>query len=114
MSIKVSTSGAATEAVQRHLDRLVSEKFASRLFAKDHTLWGTAAEDESSKRLGWVEAAQVSAPLVDEVAQLRSDLAAKGVDRIVLCGMGGSSLAPEVMTRTAGLPLVVLDSTDPG
>lgn len=113
MTIKVSTSGAATEAVQRHLDALVDEKFASRLFAKDHTLWGEAAEDESSKRLGWVEAAEVSAPLVPEIAQLRSELNAKGVDRIVLCGMGGSSLAPEVMTRTAGIPLVVLDSTDP-
>src|SRR5690606_24154768 len=33
--------------------------------------------------------------------------------RIVLCGMGGSSLAPEVITRTYGVDLVVLDSTDP-
>lgn len=113
MSIKVSTSGAATEAVQRHLESLIDSRFASRLFAKDHTLWGAAAEDESSKRLGWVDAAEVSAPLVPEIVQLRDELNGKGVDRIVLCGMGGSSLAPEVMTRTAGIPLVVLDSTDP-
>jgi glucose-6-phosphate isomerase len=43
---------------------------------------------------------------------LRDEFAAKGVTRFVLCGMGGSSLAPEVITRTAGVELVVLDSTD--
>ncbi|MGO1545415.1 MAG: glucose-6-phosphate isomerase [Gulosibacter sp.] len=113
MGIKVSTSGNATEAAQRHLDRLVEEQFASRLFAEDGTLWGPAAEEESSKRLGWTKAAAVSEPLVPEILALKDTLNAKGVDRIVLCGMGGSSLAPEVMTRTAGIALEVLDSTNP-
>jgi glucose-6-phosphate isomerase len=36
-----------------------------------------------------------------------------GLDHIVLAGMGGSSLAPEVITRTAGTPLTILDTTDP-
>lgn len=113
MAIKVSTSGSASEAASRHLDRLVDEKFASRLFAEDATLWGPAAEDESSKRLGWTKAAAVSEPLVAEILALKDSLSAKGIDRIVLCGMGGSSLAPEVMTRTAGVTLDVLDSTNP-
>lgn len=113
MSLKVATSGAATAAVQAHLERLIEAKFASRLFAKDATLWGAEAQDESSRRLGWTNAAEVSQPLVAEVIQLRDELRASGVDRIVLCGMGGSSLAPEVMTRTAGLELTVLDSTNP-
>jgi hypothetical protein len=52
-------------------------------------------------------------PLVGEVERLRAELAAEGVDRVVLCGMGGSSLAPEVIARADGVPLVVLDSTDP-
>jgi len=51
--------------------------------------------------------------LVDEIVELRDELRARGLTRIVLCGMGGSSLAPEVITRTAGVPLVVLDSTHP-
>ncbi|MGB8650982.1 MAG: glucose-6-phosphate isomerase, partial [Mycobacteriales bacterium] len=37
----------------------------------------------------------------------------EGVDQVVLCGMGGSSLAPEVICRCAGVPLTVLDSTHP-
>ncbi|MDJ1371114.1 hypothetical protein [Gulosibacter molinativorax] len=113
MAIKVSTSGSATDAAKRHLESLVEAKFASRLFAEDPTLWGPAAEDESSKRLGWTNAAKVSQPLVPEIIALRDSLRAKGIDRIVLCGMGGSSLAPEVMTRTAGVELDVLDSTNP-
>ena len=113
MVIKVSTSGAATEAARRYLDQLVADRFASRLFAEDGTMWGEAAIEESSKRLGWTKAPEVSAPLVPEIVALREKLNAAGVDRIVLCGMGGSSLAPEVMTRTAGIALDVLDSTHP-
>ena len=46
-------------------------------------------------------------------AALRAELAAEGIDRVVLAGMGGSSLAPEVLAGTAGAQLTVLDSTDP-
>jgi glucose-6-phosphate isomerase len=112
-SLSVQTSGAARDAVDRHVPALVGDRFASQLFAQDPTLWGPAAEEESGKRLGWVEAAQVSRPLVAEITALREEFAAEGVDRFVLAGMGGSSLAPEVITRTAGVELFVLDSTDP-
>jgi glucose-6-phosphate isomerase len=50
---------------------------------------------------------------VDGILELRDALKAEGVTRIVLCGMGGSSLAPEVIAGTAGVELTVLDSTDP-
>jgi glucose-6-phosphate isomerase len=55
----------------------------------------------------------VSRPLVAEILALRENLVARGLNRVVLAGMGGSSLAPEVIARTAGVPLVILDSTDP-
>ncbi|MGO2113048.1 MAG: glucose-6-phosphate isomerase, partial [Pseudoclavibacter sp.] len=113
MSIAVSTSGAASDAVARNLPTLVADGFASRLFAKDATLWGEAAEAESSKRLGWTNAHDVSRELVDDIIALRDEFRAADVDRVVLCGMGGSSLAPEVITRTVGVELTVLDSTDP-
>ncbi|WP_125612104.1 glucose-6-phosphate isomerase [Specibacter cremeus] len=106
-------TGAALAAGELHLDTLVADRFASRLFDKDATLWGPDAESESAIRLGWVEAPAVSAPLVTEIAALRAEFAAEGVTHIVLCGMGGSSLAPEVITATAGVELTVLDSTDP-
>ncbi|WP_026554831.1 glucose-6-phosphate isomerase, partial [Arthrobacter sp. 35W] len=112
-SMSFVATGAALAAVEKHVDALVADSVASRLFAKDATLWGPEAEAESAIRLGWVEAAEVSEDLPEEIAALKAELAADGIDHIVLCGMGGSSLAPEVITATAGVELTVLDSTDP-
>ncbi|MEY3908167.1 MAG: hypothetical protein RLZZ90_74 [Actinomycetota bacterium] len=113
MGLKVVVSGTASAAVANSVPGLVADKVASRIAAKDFTLWGKDAEAESSIRLGWVTSATDSAPLVDSILALKAEFAAKGVTRFVLCGMGGSSLAPEVITRTAGVDLVVLDSTHP-
>lgn len=113
MGLKVVVSGTASAAVANSVPGLVADKVASRIAAKDFTLWGKDAEAESSIRLGWVTSATDSAPLVESILALKAEFAAKGVTRFVLCGMGGSSLAPEVITRTAGVDLVVLDSTHP-
>jgi glucose-6-phosphate isomerase len=94
--------------------QLVSEQVASKLAAADPTLWGPDAQPEASCRLAWTTLHETSRPLLAEIDALRADLAAQGIDRVVLAGMGGSSLAPEVITATAGVPLVVLDTTDPG
>lgn len=112
-TLSYEATGAAQQALEQHLPALVEERIATRIFAKDHTLWGHDAEAESAIRLGWVEAATVSQPLVKDILELRDALRAEGVTRIVLCGMGGSSLAPEVIAGTAGVELTVLDSTDP-
>ncbi|UKA51791.1 glucose-6-phosphate isomerase [Arthrobacter sp. FW305-123] len=112
-TISYDASGAAQQAIAEHIDTLVDDKIATRIFAKDHTLWGPDAESESAIRLGWVEAATVSQALVGDILELRDAFRAEGVTRIVLCGMGGSSLAPEVIAGTAGVELTVLDSTDP-
>jgi glucose-6-phosphate isomerase len=112
MTLKVVTGGSVSAAVADFVPQLVADKVASRIAAKDFTLWGKDAEAESSIRLGWVTSAHDSAPLVEGILALRDEFAAKGVNRFVLCGMGGSSLAPEVITRTAGVELVVLDSTN--
>ena len=93
---------------------LTEDDVAARLVGKDATLWGPDAESESAIRLGWLDLPATSRELVSRLADLRTELAGEGLDRIVLCGMGGSSLAPEVICRTAGVPLVVLDTTDPG
>ncbi|MBT2247540.1 glucose-6-phosphate isomerase [Arthrobacter sp. BHU FT2] len=112
-TLSYEATGAAQQALEQHLPALVEDRIATRIFAKDHTLWGSDAESESAIRLGWVEAATVSQPLVKDILELREALRAEGVTRIVLCGMGGSSLAPEVIAGTAGVELTVLDSTDP-
>ncbi len=112
--LEVTASGVAAAAVATHVPALVADAVASGIAARDADLWGPQARAEASVRLGWVDAVSTSRPLVGRIEALREELAAEGVTRVVLCGMGGSSLAPEVITRTAGVPLVVLDGTDPG
>jgi glucose-6-phosphate isomerase len=96
------------------VERLVAEQVASKLTAGDPTLWGPEAESEAAIRLAWTRLHETSRPLRGEIEALRSQLNAEGLDRIILAGMGGSSLAPEVITNTAGVPLIVLDTTDAG
>ncbi|MCW2538615.1 MAG: glucose-6-phosphate isomerase [Frankiales bacterium] len=96
------------------VEKLVADRVASRIAGQDPTLWGPDAEPESAIRLSWVSLADSSRPLVPEIEGLRAELLGEGVDRVVLAGMGGSSLAPEVICATAGVDLVTLDTTDAG
>ena len=92
---------------------LVREGVASALAGKDPSLWGPEAQPEASVRLGWLDVPRSSLQLLPQLAQLRERVRAAGLDHVVLAGMGGSSLAPEVITRTEGVELTVLDTTDP-
>jgi glucose-6-phosphate isomerase len=92
---------------------LTSDGVPALLAAKDPTLWGDAAEPEAKIRLGWLDTFQRSRALVPELARLRAELHDRGLTHVVLAGMGGSSLAPEVITRTLGADLTILDTTDP-
>jgi glucose-6-phosphate isomerase len=112
-ALEVAATGAAAEAVAGWVPRLVEERFASRLFHKDATLWGEAAQDEASIRLGWVDLHRSSRPLVGAITALRGELADEGITHVALCGMGGSSLAPEVICATHGVALTVVDSSHP-
>ena len=112
MTAVVAARGAAQRAIEQHVPRLVEQMVASRITGGDASLWGPEAEAEAGTRLGWTQAVTVSRPLVADIVALREQLIERGITRIVLCGMGGSSLAPEVITQTAGVDLVVLDSTD--
>ncbi|GAA1791468.1 glucose-6-phosphate isomerase [Luedemannella flava] len=91
--------------------QLVKDGVPGLLAQKDPTLWGEDAEAESKIRLGWVDTATRSRELVPALAALREELS--DLDHVVLAGMGGSSLAPEVIALTLGLRLTVLDTTDP-
>lgn len=87
-----------------------------RMLNRDSLLWGKAAENEALNRLGWIDLPTKSnqlLPKFDAIAALRRK---NSISRIVLCGMGGSSLAPEVIAASnleSELPLIILDSTDP-
>ena len=83
-----------------------------RLLNRDSLLWGKAAENEVLNRLGWIDLPEKSTQLLpkfDAIAGLRRK---NSIDRIVLSGMGGSSLAPEVIAASnleSELPLIILD-----
>jgi glucose-6-phosphate isomerase len=112
--LSVAQSEAIAASVTELQARAGKENLAGRLAGKDATLWGPDAEHEASIRLGWLDAPRISAELLPRLDALRDQLKSEGLDHIVLAGMGGSSLAPEVITRTAGAELTVLDTTDPG
>ncbi|HEY0359100.1 MAG TPA: glucose-6-phosphate isomerase, partial [Mycobacteriales bacterium] len=99
----------ATEVTRELLD----DRVPARIAAKDATVWGPEAEPEASIRLGWLDAPRTSRALLPRLRDLRAELVGEGLDHVVLAGMGGSSLAPEVITRTLGVELTVLDTTDP-
>ena len=70
------------------VEELVADRVASRLFARDATLWGEAAEEESAKRLGWVDLSVRSRALVSDIAALEVQLRQRGVWRVVVLEIG--------------------------
>ena len=111
--MELELSEVLRASAQPAVQRLISNGIASRLYQLDDTIWGEDAQPEASIRLGWINSAQDSVGLIPEIIKLRDEFRAAGVDRFVLCGMGGSSLAPEVIAKNAQVELVVLDSTAP-
>src|SRR5699024_8942306 len=108
LSVDIPNVTLAAEA-RPLVERLAAEEVASKLASGDPTLWGPEAESEASVRLSWTTLHESSRPLLAEIDALRAELHAEGLDRIVLAGMGGSSLAPEVIAATANVRLTVLD-----
>ncbi len=108
-------------AVQRQLALAVNERVAERLRPReggaDATLWAPAGTPEVADRLGWLTIAERTLEEIADMKALAETARAEGLRDVVLLGMGGSSLAPEVLRRCfASLsfrPLLhVLDSTD--
>jgi glucose-6-phosphate isomerase len=109
LSVRGASSVADAAALRAEL---VGAGVPAKLADKDPTLWGPDAEHEAGIRLGWVDTFRRSRDLLPRLAEIRAEIG--DLTRVVLAGMGGSSLAPEVITRTLDVPLVVLDTTDPG
>ncbi len=109
--------GSAQRATDQRLADWDAASFARRLWAKDHTLWAKEPA-EIVNRLGWLTLPEAMQAHVPAIAAFVQETRAAGFEHVVLLGMGGSSLAPEVFARTfghtAGYPeLTVLDSTHP-
>lgn len=106
--------------VDGFVGELVKLKAATRIWQRDTAFWTTQPEHIKiiSNRLGWLSLPDDMLKQVDALVQFREDVKAMGVTDAVVLGMGGSSLAPDVLRSTfglqeGGLMMHVLDTTDP-
>ncbi|MBN2549776.1 MAG: hypothetical protein JXB15_11495 [Anaerolineales bacterium] len=111
--------GDASLSVQNALAEIKAQRIIERIWSHDHTVWKPEPA-EIANRLGWLRVAEnmqkEALPVLEALVQ---SVRAQGYTHALLLGMGGSSLAPEVLRQTLGvrqgyLDLAVLDSTDPG
>ena len=108
----IEVSGASLSRVDRTSARYsFLREVHQKIAAKNPDTWGPEAAAEAAIRLNWVDLPESSMELRAEVTALAAKFADK--DRVVLCGMGGSSLAPEVLAKTYEKEIVIVDSTDP-
>ena len=105
-------SGPLLKKVDRNSD--LYKKLATahpKIAQKDPHIWGAKASAEAAVRLNWVDLPATSISLLPEISALKEKF--RGRNRFVLCGMGGSSLGPEVIAQSNGRELFIFDSTDP-
>jgi len=110
--------GEYSDPVENLVKRWTSERIVSRIWEKDSTVWVDDDQPEITDRLGWLTLPGVMHEHLDDIRWFVDQVRADGITDVVLLGMGGSSLAPEVFRRTLGVAegypdLVVLDSTHP-
>ncbi len=110
--------GPAEEAVARRLHAWSAADVVGRIWRKEPSFWPQAPAAEVPDRLGWLRAPEQSAARLAELRGFGEELRREGVEHVVVLGMGGSSLAPEVIARVLPRPrgapvLTVLDSTHP-
>jgi transaldolase / glucose-6-phosphate isomerase len=131
---KKSGTAAATMAVNRHtaelgqyasqaqteFDLLIKQNAAQKVWNKDAAFWSSSADAQKiiSNALGWLTVPKLMNERVDELAKFAEEIKAEGFTHVVVLGMGGSSLCPEVFSRTFGKrqgwpELHVVDSTVP-
>lgn len=97
------------------LAELRANRILNRIWGHDHTVW-KSEPDEISNRLGWLHSIEKMQANCIRIHALTQSVVSNGYTDVLLLGMGGSSLAPELFAKTFGgngLNLSVLDSTDP-
>ena len=106
--------------IPKQVTQLEAEDFARRLFSKDTKLWtdDPKGQAEISIRMGWLALPEAGVAMLPELEKFVFEIKEAGYTHALLLGMGGSSLAPEVMSQifgdsVTGLKLTILDSTDP-
>jgi transaldolase / glucose-6-phosphate isomerase len=118
-TIKASIPDDLEPRVAERVKRAMVEDVAHRIWKKDATLWGPADQAEVADRLGWLTIVDTMLEACDDLSAFAGEIRSEGFTDVVLLGMGGSSLAPEVIRQSFGEQdawpsLHVLDSTDAG
>lgn len=112
--------GVLAEPISANFKKIEEDSVITRIFAKDPTVWtfDTQAYPEIRNRLGWLDIHKTIEKNAPEYREILESLRKDGITKALLIGMGGSSLAPEVVALTFadadGLKLTIIDSTDPG
>lgn len=114
------TPGSLAAAFERHCARLDKIGFADALWARRLDVWAADAptRDTIRHRLGWLSAVDAVVPHATRMRALAESVRAERLTDVVLLGMGGSSLAPEVLRQVVGVApgyprFRMLDSVDP-
>ena len=107
--------------VSDYATKYSQDKVVSRLLRFDPTVWTNSASGKNivQTRLGWVALPGESQNIVDDLYDFEDQALEDGFEKVLLLGMGGSSLAPETLSLifgeyVDGLALKILDSTVPG
>ncbi|MFA3782896.1 glucose-6-phosphate isomerase [Melioribacteraceae bacterium 4301-Me] len=105
------------ENVLNRLEKLKSEDILKRILTHDYTIWSDNPK-EISDRLGWLDSPEKTKTELHSLNNFVTEIINNGFSEAVLLGMGGSSLAPEVFSKSFGtkkgyLHLSILDSTHP-
>lgn len=101
----------------KKMNLLEQDRIVSRIWDKDYRVWSNEPT-EINNRLGWLDYPSIARNKVTEISKFVDEIIAEGFTHVLLLGMGGSSLAPEVYRKIFGvkdgyLELSVLDSTHP-
>jgi transaldolase / glucose-6-phosphate isomerase len=113
--------GADTDIVETAVSTSHAARLVHRIWEHDPNVWkpdDTAHAKEITQRLGWLDVVDWMRQRLPEVRRIAADLRTEGIEDVVVLGMGGSSLCPEVLRQSFGKQeghptLHVLDTTDP-
>ncbi len=113
-------AGKLTDQIEETIKEATSLELVQRIWRKDASVWKTDEESQKiiNNSLGWLTVPNEMISVVEELTEFADSIRSRGFKHVMVCGMGGSSLCPEVFAKTfgpqPGFPeLLVLDSTDP-